>query len=236
MPADSLPGTLCIPLPASPGCTVSQADLDGKQAWLHPGASLPGGRQVDPQGQPGGSAPLSSISQYPHPLIPAQGSPSESLDLSPGAPGFDWSIPPWQPQGHLACPSGRLSLTLGLASMSLCHSAMICFHTCLPRRAPSFPSRSACPCPSPSVLCIVPLAQSGHRGSLAGTAVRAEGRALGRWCECQGPSDTVGPWILLLGLRDSRWSWCDGVPLPLPRSRRACRLMSPQSTPRWWRT
>ena len=215
---------------------MSQADLDGKQAWLHPGASLPGGRQVDPQGQPGGSAPLSSISQYPHPLIPAQGSPSESLDLSPGAPGFDWSIPPWQPQGHLACPSGRLSLTLGLASMSLCHSAMICFHMCLPRRAPSFPSRSACPCPSPSVLCIVPLAQSGHRGSLAGTAVRAEGRALGRWCECQGPSDTVGPWILLLGLRDSRWSWCDGVPLPLPRSRRARRLMSPQSTPRWWRT
>ena len=69
---------------------------------------------------------------------------------------------------------------------------------------------------SPSVLCIVPLAQSGHRGSLAGTAVRAEGRALGRWCECQGPSDTVGPWILLLGLRDSRWSWCDGVPIPLP--------------------
>ena len=58
--------------------------------------------------------------------------------------------------------------------------------------------------------------QSGHRVSLGGTAVRAEGRVRGRWCECQGPPDTVGPWSLLLGLRDSRWSWCDGVPLPRP--------------------
>ena len=120
MPADFLPGALCIPLPASPGSTVSQADLDGKQVRLHPGGSLPGGRQVDPQGQLGGSAPLSSISQHPHPLISAQGSSSESLDLSPGAPGFDWSVPPWQPRGHPACPSGRLSPALGLAGTSLC--------------------------------------------------------------------------------------------------------------------
>ena len=146
-----------------------------KQLWLHPGGSLPG---VEAGRSTGGqllSAPSPSTRT---PIIPAQGSPSESLDLCPGAPGFDWCVPPWQPRGHPACPSGRLPLTLGLAGVSLwevaptlglagvslchiqCHDL---FHSHLPRGAPSFPSRSVCPCLPPRAPFIVHLAQSGYR-------------------------------------------------------------------------
>ena len=70
----------------------------------------------------------------------------------------------------------------------------------MPPQGGVFPSKGVCPCPSPRAPFIMHLAQSGHRGSLAGTAVKAEGRALGRWCECQGPrhcgSLDFTPWPL----------------------------------------
>ena len=69
--------------------------------------------------------------------------------------------------------------------MSLC--LVECHSLLMSLQGGVFPSKGVCPCASHRAPFIVHPAQSGHRGSLAGRGLGAEGRALGRWCECQGP-------------------------------------------------
>lgn len=79
-------------------------------------------------------------------------------------------------------------------------------------------------------------AQSGHRGSLVGTAVRAEGRSGADGVSARGPPTLWVPgfYSLASGIPDGAGVMVS--PFPATQSRRACRLMSPKSTPRWWRS